>query len=106
LYENTRVLEWIRAFQYGNIGLLAYAGIFIPLNLIFKTNLVLEKADELWIGQQHLWTPYTVDILHLFTPISTVGVFYILYSTMRIITQYAAQYAVKVSYSKDKVNLF
>ncbi len=45
LYENTRVLEWIRAFQVGNLALLAYGGIFLPLNMAFKTNLVVDKAD-------------------------------------------------------------
>ncbi len=45
IYENTRVLEWIRAFQLGNIALLAYFGVVVPLNMIFKTNLVVEKAD-------------------------------------------------------------
>lgn len=45
LYENTRVLEWIRAIQLGNVGALAYFGVFIPLNMAFKTNLVVEKAD-------------------------------------------------------------
>jgi hypothetical protein len=41
IYENTRVLEWIRAAQLGNFALLAYFGIFIPLNIGFKTNLIL-----------------------------------------------------------------
>ncbi|MCB0368312.1 MAG: hypothetical protein KDD45_02445 [Bdellovibrionales bacterium] len=45
VYENTRVLEWIRAFQLGNIALLAYGGVFLPLNIAFKSNLILEKAD-------------------------------------------------------------
>ena len=103
IYENTRVLEWIRAFQLGNIALLAYGGVFLPLNMAFKTNLIVDKADELWIGQQHLWTPFGVDSARLFTPISTLGVFYIIYATMRAITQVGAQYAVKVSYSKDRV---
>ena len=45
VYENSRVLEWIRAFQLGNIGLLAYAGVFLPLNMAFKTNLTVDKVD-------------------------------------------------------------
>lgn len=103
VYENTRVLEWIRAFQLGNIALLAYGGVFIPLNMAFKTNLVVDKADELFIGQQHLWSPLSLDVARLFTPISTIGVFYIVYATMRTITQVGGQYAIKVSYSKDRV---
>ena len=103
IYENTRVLEWIRAFQVGNIGLLAYFGVFIPLNMAFKTNLVIDKADELWIGQQHIWNPTAIDAARLFTPISAIGVYYIIFATMKIITQVGSQYAVKVSYSKDRV---
>lgn len=75
----------------------------VPLNMAFKTNLVVDKADELWIGQQHLWNPYSVDVARLFTPISTLGVYYIIYATMKAITQFAGQYAIKVSYSKDRV---
>jgi hypothetical protein len=96
-------LEWIRGLQLGNIALLAYFGLVVPLNMAFKTNLVVDKADELFLSQQHLWTPYSVDVAHLFTPISAIGVYYIIYATMRIITTVGAQYAVKVSYSKDKV---
>ena len=103
VYENTRVLEWIRLFQLGNITALAYFGVFLPLNLAFKTNLTLEKADELFIGQQHLWNANSIDVLRLFTPISTLGVFYIIMATMKLITQVGGQYALKVSYSKDKV---
>lgn len=103
VYENTKVLEWIRLFQLGNITALAYFGVFLPLNLAFKTNLTLEKADELFIGQHHLWNANSIDVLRLFTPISTLGVFYIIMATMKLITQVGGQYALKVSYSKDKV---
>ena len=75
------------------------------MNLAFKTNLTLDKADELWIGQQHLWNPYAVDVTRLFTPISALGVYYITYLTMKSITTFAGQYAIKVSYSKDKVSM-
>lgn len=106
VYENTRVLEWIRAFQLGNLTALAYFGIFIPLNMAFKTNLVVDKADELFISQQHLWSATHIDVARLFTPISTLGVFYIVSATMKLITQVGGQYALKVSYSKDKVPSF
>jgi len=47
-----------------------------------------------------------MDAARLFTPISAMGVFYIIYGSMRVITQIGGQYAIKVSYSKDKVILF
>lgn len=93
-------------FQLGNITALAYFGVFLPLNIAFKTNLTLEKADELFIGQHHLWNANSMDVLRLFTPISTLGVFYIIMATMKLITQVGGQYALKVSYSKDKELLF
>ena len=103
IYENTRILEWIRAIQLGNIAALSYFGVFIPLNMAFKTNLVVEKADELWTGKQVFWSPFGIDAMRLFTPISTAGVFYIIYASMRTITTVGMQYAVKASFSKDKV---
>lgn len=106
IYENTRILEWIRAIQLGNIAALSYFGVFIPLNMAFKTNLVVEKADELWTGKQVFWSPFGIDAMRLFTPISTAGVFYIIYASMRTITTVGMQYAVKASFSKDKELLF
>lgn len=90
----------------GNLVGLAYFGIFLPLNIAFKTNLSLEKSDELFIGQQHLWSVTSIDSNRLFTPISTLGVFYIVYASMKLIAQVGGQYALKVSYSKDKELLF
>ena len=46
-----------------------------------------------------------MDASRLFTPISSIGVFYIIYATMKLITQVGGQYAIKVSYSKDRVHL-
>ena len=50
-------------------------------------------------------SPGYIDVLRLFTPISAIGVYYIVHSTMKAITQMTAQYALKVSYSKDKVTI-
>nr|BAJ99754.1 predicted protein [Hordeum vulgare subsp. vulgare] len=74
--------------------------------MAFKTNLVVDKADELFISQQHLWSATHLDVARLFTPISTLGVFYIIQATMKLITQVGGQYAIKVSYSKDKELIF
>lgn len=47
-----------------------------------------------------------MDAARLFTPISAIGVFYIIYGSMRVITQIGGQYAIKVSFSKDRELLF
>lgn len=75
----------------------------LPLNIGFKTNLVTDMADEFLKKSLHYTSPFQVDYLKLFTPVATVGVYYVLYSVMRMITEMGAQYAVKVSYSKDRV---
>ena len=45
VYENTKVLEWLKFWQLGIFTGGAIVGVFVPLNLVFKTNLVLESAD-------------------------------------------------------------
>jgi threonine/homoserine/homoserine lactone efflux protein len=47
-----------------------------------------------------------MDAARLFTPISAIGVYYIIYATMKIITHVSSQYAIKVSYSKDRVHFW
>lgn len=103
IYENSRILEWIRGIQIGSVALIAYFGVVLPLNIGFKTNLVTDMADEFLKKSLHYTSPFQVDYLKLFTPVATVGVYYVLYSVMRMITEMGAQYAVKVSYSKDRV---
>lgn len=74
--------------------------------MAFKTNLIVDKADELLLGQQRYFNPTTMDATRLFTPISALAIYYMTFSTMKVIQQYGAQYAIKVSYSKDKELLF
>lgn len=105
IYENSRVMEWIRAIQLGTVGLIGYFGVFIPLNMGYKTHLVTEKADEMVLLQQHLFSPYNIDILRLFTPISAMAIYYVIYWAMRSVHDVATQYAFKVSYSKDRVHV-
>ena len=45
VYENTRVLEWLKFWQTTVLAGGAVLGIFVPFNLAFKTNLITGVAD-------------------------------------------------------------
>lgn len=55
------------------------------------------------LGQYNLFSPHTIDYLRLFGPITAGAVYYIVYLMNRWITEIGAQYAIKASYSKDRV---
>lgn len=105
LYENTRVLEWIRFTQLFGLTGGAFIALFVPFNLGFKTNLVTDAADELIFAQYHLVSPTTVDILRLSIPIGMGAIAYTVYGLLNYVNSIANQYVVKMSYSKDKVFL-
>ncbi len=106
LYENTRVLEWIRFVQLFGLTAGAYIALYVPFSLGFKTNLVTDAADELINMQYHLVSPTTVDILRLSIPIGMGAIAYTVYGLMNYTNSIANQYVVKMSYSKDKVTYF
>lgn len=104
LYENTRVLEWVRFIQLFGLTAGAYIALYIPFNLGFKTNLVTDAADELIQAQYHLVSPTTVDILRLSIPVGMGAIAYTVYALMNYTNSITNQYVIKMSYSKDKVN--
>lgn len=103
IYENTRVLEWIRFIQLTGLTFGAYIALYVPFNLGFKTNLVTDAADELMGIQYHLVSPTTVDILRLSVPVGVGAIAYTVYGLMNYTNTICNQYVVKMSYSKDKV---
>lgn len=103
LYENTRVLEWVKFWQMTAVTAGAFGGIFVPYNMAFKTNLVTDAADELVMAQYHLVSPGTVDILRLGIPITVGAAFYVVYALVNFSNFVCSDYIIKMSYSKDKV---
>lgn len=103
LYENTRVLEWIRFIQLTGFTAGAYIALYVPFSLGFKTNLVTDAADELIQAQYHLCSPTTVDILRLSIPVGMGAIAYTVYGLLNYTNSITSQYVVKMSYSKDKV---
>lgn len=106
LYENTRVLEWIRFVQLTGLTFGAYIALYVPFSLGFKTNLVTDAADELIQMPYHLCSPTTVDILRLSIPIGMGAIAYTVYGLLNYTNAIANQYVVKMSYSKDKVHCY
>lgn len=106
LYENTRVLEWVRFIQLFGLTAGAYIALYVPFSLGYKTNLVTDAADELINNQYHLVSPTTVDILRLSIPIGVGAIAYTVYGLLNYTNSVTSQYVVKMSYSKDKVFSF
>ena len=103
MYENTRVLEWLRFWQLGGLTFGGVFAIFIPWNVLFKTNLITDTADELMFTQYHLVSPAGIDLMRVGIPIGTLSIGYTVYALMNGLNMLTSQYIVKMTYSKDKV---
>lgn len=106
IYENTRVLEWIRFVQLTGLSTGAFIALYVPFSLGFKTNLITDAADELVFTQYHLVSPTTVDILRLSVPVGCGAIAYTVYGLLNYTNAITSQYVVKMSYSKDKVIVY
>jgi hypothetical protein len=106
IYENTRVLEWIKFIQLYGLVAGAFFALFVPTMLVFKTNLTTDAASELILGNLHLVSPYMIDILKISLPIASGAILYTVYLLMNYINVTTSQYVIKMSYSRDKVNIF
>lgn len=45
IYENTRVLEWLKFWQISSFTIGGFGTMWVPYNMAFKTNLVTDAAD-------------------------------------------------------------
>lgn len=103
LYENTKVLEWIKFYQTTILSAVAFMTVFVPYNLVFKTNLVTDAATELSFDSYHLVSPANMDIARLGIPIAAGAVYYVVLMTMKYTNYSVKNYVLKMTYSKDKV---
>lgn len=103
IYENTRVLEWLKFWQASIFTVGGFATLWVPFNMVFKTNLVTDAADEMVFAQYHLVSPASIDILKLSVPIVAGSVYYATYALINFVNEYTQEYVIKMSYSKDKV---
>ena len=98
-------MEWIKFWQLTTLTAGAFGTIFVPYNLAFKTNLVTDTADELVFSQYHLVTPGIIDITRLSIPIAVGSVFYVVFIVQNFSNFVLSEYVVKMSYSKDQVQI-
>lgn len=54
----------------------------------------------------HLVSPSTVDILRLSIPIAAGASYYAVYALLNFVNAMVNDYVVKLTYSKDKVNIY
>jgi hypothetical protein len=57
----------------------ATLAVYVPFNLVFKTNLITEAADEILQTGYHLVNPTNIDMLRVGIPIGCGAVGYVLY---------------------------
>lgn len=105
LYENTRVMEWVKFWQMTAVTIGAFGGMYVPYCMAFKTNLVTDAADELLQMQYHLVTPSTIDIMRLSIPIVAGASYYVVHALINYTNHFLSDYVAKMSYSKDKVTI-
>lgn len=81
-------------------------GLFVPFNMLFKTNLITNTADEILQGTYHLVSPTNVDIMRVGIPIGVGAIAYVIYGLLNFTNAVTREYIIKATYSKDKVLQF
>jgi hypothetical protein len=105
VYENTRLLEWLKFWQATMFTVAAYAVLFVPYQLVFKTHLHTPLADEIYpFFPYHYCSPFNMDAYHLGIPFVAGIAGYGVYVVMNLVNSVTRNYVVRMSYSKDKVN--
>jgi hypothetical protein len=106
LYENTRLLEWGKFWNYSMwLGYL-WAAVFVPNNLLYKTNLPTENMLENNFYPYYMHSIYNFDYLklHIIGIAGAVG-----YGAYHLGGGYQCKmmnYVTKVQYNKDKELMF
>lgn len=105
LYENTRLLEWLKFWQATIFTGAAYSVLFVPYQLVFKTHMHTPMADEIFpFMPYHACSPYNMDSYHIGIPFVAGIAGYAVYLVLNVVNRLTRNYIVKMSYSKDKVN--
>lgn len=106
LYENTRLLEWAKFWNYSVVVGYLWCAYFVPYNIFFKTHMPLEHAfDNIFYPYyQHTHFFWDNNALH----IPTVGgvAIYATYIALSYINNIWKDYVVRAQFSKDKELLF
>lgn len=106
IYENTRLLEWLKFWQLTIFTAAAYGVLFVPYQLVMKTHLVTPLADEIMFFPYHYVSPFNVDTYHVAVPFITGIAGYGVFLILNLVNRITSSYVVKMSYSKDKELVF
>lgn len=106
LYENTKLLEWAKFWNYSIIFGYVWAAIFVPYQLLFKTHMPLEYAYDNLFYQYYQRSMFFWDNNALHVPIVSGTVLYATYITMSYINNVWKDYVVRAQFSKDRELLF
>lgn len=106
LYENSRLLEWAKFWNYSVLFGFTWAAVFVPYQLLFKTHMPLEYAFDNLFFPYYTHTFFNWDINNLHIPITAISVMYAVMIAQKFTNFAWADYVVKAQYSKDKELLF
>lgn len=106
IYENTRLLEWLKFWQLTVFTGAAYGVFFIPYQLVYKTHLIMPIAEEMVFTPYHYVSPFNMDTWKLSVPIIGGVIAYSVFIVLNFTNVTTSQYAVKMSYNKDKELVF
>lgn len=103
LYENTRLLEWLKFWQLTAFTGAAYGVLFVPYQLVYKTHLSLPIAEESTWTPYHYVSPFNMDTWKISVPAVAGVLAYGVYLVLNFTNVLTSQYPVKISYNKDRV---
>ena len=64
--------------------------IWVPFNMVFKTNLVTDAADEFFPVPYHLVSPAAIDTVHAGIPIAAGTATYLTYVILNFTTVFTS----------------
>lgn len=106
IYENTKILEWAKFWNFTGWSAYAFCAVFIPFNLLYKTHMPLPSAYD------NLFVPYYTQSMHfidtwtLHAPLMAMFATYGAYLSIGLAHSFWKDYVVKMQYSKDRELLF
>jgi len=106
VYENTRLLEWAKFWNYTGWSVYAFCAFFIPYNLLYKTHMPLPHAYDNLFVPYYTQTMFFWDNWTLHAPLAGMIAMYGTYLGVALTHTFWKDYVVKAQFSKDKELLF
>lgn len=106
VYENSKLQEWAKFWNYTGWSAYAFCTFFIPYTLLYKTHMPLPHAYDNLFVPYYTQTMYFVDQWSFHAPIMGLMAMYGGYLAVSLAHRFWKDYVVKMQYSKDKELLF